>query len=94
MQAHRDATQYHPGRRDIDGHAHMGATCPQTSGGRHVQITADVNDDLEAWCELVHILANRPTHLRKLQPFPSTWIETTDESGSGMGGVCQKQEGQ
>ena len=38
--------------------------------GRHVQLTADVYDDLKAWRELVRSLARRPTHLRKLQHFP------------------------
>ena len=35
----------------------------------HVHLTADVNDDLEAWSKLVCSLASRPTHLRGLQYF-------------------------
>ena len=62
--------------------------------GRHVQLTADVYDDLKAWRELVRSLARRPTHLRKLQHPPHTWIGTTNASGSRMGGVCQDPEGQ
>ena len=37
---------------------------------RHVQLTVDVNDDLEYWRELVRILASHTTHLLKLQSFP------------------------
>ena len=55
--------------------------------GRHFQLTADVYYELDAWRELVRSLASQPTHLRKLQPFPPTWIGTTNASGSGMGGV-------
>ena len=61
---------------------------------RHVQLTADVHNELEAWRKLVRSLAIRPTHLRKLQPFTPTWIGTTNESGSGIVGVCQYPEGQ
>ena len=45
-------------------HALKRATC------RHVQLTADVHDELEAWRKLVRSLASQPTHLRKLQPPP------------------------
>ena len=62
--------------------------------GRHVHLTADVHDDLEAWRKLVRSLSRSPTHLRKLQPFSPTWIGTTNTPGSGMGGVCQDPEGQ
>ena len=62
--------------------------------GRHVQLTADMHDELEAWRELVRSLASRPTYLHKLQPFPPIWIGTTNASGSGMGGVCRDPEGQ
>ena len=64
------------------------------SAGRHVQLTTDVHDDLKAWRKLVRSLASRPAHLRKLEPFPPTWIGTNNASGSGMGGVCQYLEGQ
>ena len=60
---------------------------------RHVQITADVHDELDAWRKLVCSLASSPTHLRKLEPFSSTWVGTTNASGSVMGGVCQDTEG-
>ena len=56
--------------------------------GRHVQLTAYMQNELEAWRELVRSLAIRLTHLRKLQHFSPTWIETTNASGSGMVGVC------
>ena len=62
--------------------------------GRHVKITTDVHDKLEAWRELVCSLANRSTHLRKLEPFALSWIITTDASGSRMGGVFQYPEEQ
>ena len=61
--------------------------------GRHFQITADVHNELEAWHELVLSLASQPTHLRKLQTSPPTWIGTTNASGSGMGGLCQEPDG-
>ena len=61
--------------------------------GRHIQLTADVHDELEAWRKLVRSLASRPTHLCKLQHLPPTWIGTTNASGSIMGGVCQDPEG-
>ena len=54
--------------------------------GRHVQLTAYVHDDLEAWRKLVRSLASRPTHLRKLQPFPPIWIGNTNASESIMEG--------
>ena len=57
--------------------------------GRQAQLTADVHNELEDWRELVRSLASQPTHLRGLQPFLSTWIGSTDASGSGMGGVYQ-----
>ena len=56
--------------------------------GRHVQLTADMHDDLNAWRELVRSLSSRPTHLRKLAPFAPTCIGTTDALGSGMEGEC------
>ena len=62
--------------------------------GRHTQLTADVHNDLEAWRKLFRSLARWPTHLRELQPFPPTWIGTTDSPGSRMGGVCQDPDGQ
>ena len=34
--------------------------------GRHVQLTADVHYELEAWRKIVRSLASRTTHLRKL----------------------------
>ena len=61
---------------------------------RHVQLTAYVQDDMEAWRKLFRSLSSRTTHLHKLQPFSPTWIGTTNALGSGMGGVCQDQEGQ
>ena len=61
--------------------------------GRHVQLLSDVHNELEAWGELFRRLASRTTHLRKLQPFPPTWIGTTNASGSVMGGVFQDPEG-
>ena len=64
------------------------------AAGRHVKITTDVHDKLEAWRELVCSLANRSTHLRKLEPFALSWIITTDASGSRMGGVFQYPEEQ
>ena len=39
------------------------------AAGRHVQLTTDVHDKLESWHKLVRSLANRPTHLRELEPF-------------------------
>ena len=36
---------------------------------RHVHLTADVHHKLEAWRDLVSILARSPTHLRELQHF-------------------------
>ena len=65
----------------------------KTATGRHVQFTADVNNDPEAWRKLVRSLARRPTQLLKLQPFSPTWIRTTNASRSGMGGVLQDPEG-
>ena len=62
--------------------------------GRHVQLTADVHNELEAWRELVRSLASRTTHLRKLQPLPPTWIGTTNALGYRMGGAFQDPEGQ
>ena len=61
--------------------------------GSHIQPTADVHNDLEAWRELVCSLARQPTHLRKLQPSPPTWIGTINALGSGMGGLCLDPEG-
>ena len=58
------------------------------AAGRHVQLTTDMHDKLEAWHELVSSLASRPTHLRELEPFLPTWIVNTDASGLGMGEVC------
>ena len=62
--------------------------------GRHVQLTADVHNDLEAWRKLVYTLTRQPTQLRELQPFISTWIGSINALGSGMGGVYQDPEGQ
>ena len=64
------------------------------TAGRHVQLTTEVHDELEAWRELVHSLDSRTTYLRKLEPFPPTWIGTTNASGSVMVGVCRDPEGQ
>ena len=58
------------------------------AAGRHVQLTTDVHDKLEAWRKLVRSLANRPTHLRELEYFYPSWIGTTDALWLGMGGVC------
>ena len=62
--------------------------------GWHVQLTTDVHDELEAWRKLVFSLANRPTHLRELEPFTPLWIVTTDALESGMVEVCGDPEGQ
>ena len=56
--------------------------------GRHVHLTADVHDDLEAWRNLFLSLASRPTHLRKIHPSSLTWMGTIDASVSIMEGVC------
>ena len=61
--------------------------------GRHAQLTTDVHNKLEAWRELVRGLANRPNHLRKIEPFAPSWIGNTDVSGSGMGEVCRDPDG-
>ena len=45
------------------------------SVGRHVQLTSDVHDELEAWPELVRSLANSPTHLCKLETLPCRGLE-------------------
>ena len=62
------------------------------AAGRHVQLTVDVHNKLEAWCNLISNLDRRPAHLQELQNFPQTWMGTTDASGSGMGVVCQYLE--
>ena len=64
------------------------------AAGRHVKLTVDVYDELNAWRKLVSSLAIRPTHFHELETFSPTWIGTTDVSGSGMGRVCQYPEGQ
>ena len=64
------------------------------AAGRHVPLTRDVHNELEACRKLVRSLANRPTHLRKLEPFAPSWIGTNDALGSGMGEVFQDPEGQ
>ena len=66
----------------------------QKEAGQNVHLTADVHDELEAWQKIVCSLASRPTHLLELQPFPPTWIWTTDSLGYGMGGIFQDPEGQ
>ena len=48
------------------------------AAGGHVYLTTDVHDVLKAWRELVCSLAIRPTHIRKLEPFSSTWFGTTN----------------
>ena len=78
----------------VPGEDNMMSYAASRLTGRHVQLTADVHDELETWRELVCSLFSRPTHLRKLQPFSPTWIGTTNASGSGMGGVCRYPEGQ
>ena len=62
--------------------------------GRHAQLITNVHNKLEAWRELVRGLANRPNHLRKIEPFAPSWIGNTDASGSGMGEVCRDPDGQ
>ena len=58
------------------------------AAGQHVHLPADVNDKINAWIYLMSILFSRPTHLRELDPFPTTCIGMSNTSGSGMGGVC------
>ena len=62
--------------------------------GRHVDLAAGVQNELNTWYELFHSLFSSSTHLRKLEPFPPTWFGTTDASGSVMVGVFQDPEGQ
>ena len=69
-------------------HALKGAT------GRHVHLTADVHNNLEAWHELVCSLSSRPTYLREQQPFPPTWMGKINALGYTMVGVCQELEAQ
>ena len=74
---------------DVVGYRGMFTSVHHTltrAAGRHSHLTKDVNDDLEAWRELVCRLAIWPTHLRELQTSPPTWMGTPYESGSGMGG--------
>ena len=59
--------------------------------GRHVQLTTYVHDELEVWREVVYSLANRPTHLRELEPFAPSRIGSTVASGSGMEGNAKTQ---
>ena len=59
---------------------------------QHVHLTADMNNNLEAWRKIVCSLASRPTHLRDLQPFYQTWISITNALGSVMVGVCRNPE--
>ena len=54
---------------------------------RHIQLKTNIHKEIEAWRKLVCSLANSPTHLRDIESFAPTWIETTNASGSGMGGV-------
>ena len=42
------------------------------AAGRHVQLTTDVHDELEAWRKLVRSLASRTTHLHELETFCPT----------------------
>ena len=62
--------------------------------GKHIQITVDMHNELEAWRKLVRSLVSRPTHLRELEHFFPTWIGTTDASVLGMGGAFLDPEGQ
>ena len=51
-------------------------------------ITAAVHNEPNLWRHLFVSLADCPTHLRKIRPDKPTWIEATDASLEGMGGVC------
>ena len=53
--------------------------------GRQVQLTPDVQNELEAWRDIVSSLSSRTTHLREMHPFPPTYMGTDDNSGPGMG---------
>ena len=57
--------------------------------GQWVTLSTAVQDKLSACHQLVQNLSNRPTNLRKLDPFNPTWEGTTDASSTGMGGVYQ-----
>ena len=47
-----------------------------------IALSAAVQDNLKTWCHLLVNLAERPTHLRELKPFPPTWIGATDALGT------------
>ena len=54
---------------------------------KHVQLTTDKHNDLEAWRKIVCSLSNRSSHLHELETFSPTWFWTTNAAGSVMGGV-------
>ena len=73
-------------------------TCVQhaltKASSQHVDLTADIHDELDTWRDLVRRLASRTTHLHKLDPSPPTWIRSTNASITGMGGFFWDPEGQ
>ena len=80
----------------ISGEAGM-FTCLQhalkTAKGRRTNLSTPVHKELIVWRYLVASLVTRPTHLREIRPHPHTWINATDASLPGMGGVYHSPSG-
>ena len=53
--------------------------------GRQVTLSTAVQYELSTWRHIVQDLANIPTQIHKINPYPIPWEGTTDASGKGMG---------
>ena len=43
----------------------------------HLHLTADVQNEIDAWRDLTNSPDSRPTHLRDLEPSTPTWVGAT-----------------
>ena len=65
----------------------------KSANGRKINLSTPVQEELTVCRHLVASLATRPTHLRENRPHPPTLIGATDDSLTGMGGVCHSPNG-
>lgn len=61
----------------------------QQARGRQVLLSTAVKDELSACIQIIHELANIPTHLCNIDHSPPKWEGATYTSGTGMGGICK-----
>ena len=66
----------------------------KTSKGKRIMLLDVVHYEITTCSRLLWDISEHPTHLMDINPFPTTWIGTTNASGYSMGGIYRDPSGQ